>query len=521
MDRAESSSSVNYLTVPASSGYDAASEVLSANYGNGVAATFTYNSRLQLATLAYAIGSSTLYSLAYDYSSGTANNGQIQSITDNVDNGRSATYTNDAWSRLKTAATTGSAAYPAWGLTWSYDRYGNRQQQSILSGCSAPMSCPTNSVTPSPTTNHLTDSGYSYDASGNMTSDGSNTLTYGDENRVTNSANGGSAGAYAFDGNSLRVTKTGSGATTIYIFSGTKVIAEYASGAAASSPSNEYIYVGPQLLSTLTGPPASATAVYHIADHLSPRVTTDSSGNVVGQQAHFPFGEDWYASSTTTKFKFTSYERDAESGNDYAMMRTSINRLGRFSSPDLLAGSIINPQSLNRYAYALNSPSNLADPSGLTPDSNWWNWFMDISRQGAGLLRFMLLDNPDAGYTFRGGRIVFVEPDPLVEAEKDYEKQLNLVTNCEARNGVVIPGSCKTMTVKAYDDLVRNGNLPGPVIPVAPAASGLKASDNFQGGKPVPDDSQPPNCPLRFRGCKKRAGVLLTELPSDPLSPLF
>jgi len=38
----------------------------------------------------------------------------------------------------------------------------------------------------------------------------------------------------------------------------------------------------------------------------------------------------------------------------------------------------------------------------------------------------MLLDNPDAGYTFRGGRIVFVEPDPLVEAEKDYEKQLKL-----------------------------------------------------------------------------------------------
>jgi len=134
-----------------------------------------------------------------------------------VDNGRSATYTYDAWSRLKTAATTGSAAYPAWGLTWSYDRYGNRKQESILSGCSAPMSCPTNSVTPSPTTNHVTDSGYSYDASGNMTSDGSNTLTYDAENRVTNSANGGSAGAYAFDGNSLRVTKTGSGATTIYI----------------------------------------------------------------------------------------------------------------------------------------------------------------------------------------------------------------------------------------------------------------------------------------------------------------
>jgi RHS repeat-associated protein len=123
--------------------------------------------------------------------------------------------------------------------------------------------------------------------------------------------------------------------------------------------------IGSQLLATLTGPPVSATVVYHIADHLSPRITTDSSGNSVGQQAHFPFGEDWYASSTTTKFKFTSYERDSESGNDYAMMRTSINRLGRFSSPDPLSGSISNPQSLNRYSYTQAEPIDFVDPSGM------------------------------------------------------------------------------------------------------------------------------------------------------------
>ena len=224
---------------------------------------------------------------------------------------------------------------------------------------------PSNSVTINALTNRITDAGYAYDLAGNMTSDGANTLTYDAENRTTNSANGGSAGTYVFDGNSLRVQKTVSGATTVYIFSGAKVIAEYASGAAPSSPSKEYLYASSQLLATLTGPPASATANYHIADHLSPRVTTDSNGTVVGQQAHFPYGEDWYASSSTTKFKFTSHERDSESGNDYAMMRTSVNRLGRFSSPDLLAGSIFNPQSLNRFAYALNDAINLADPQGL------------------------------------------------------------------------------------------------------------------------------------------------------------
>ena len=33
-----------------------------------------------------------------------------------------------------------------------------------------------------------------------------------------------------------------------------------------------------------------------------------------------------------------TYERDAESGNNYAIFRSYVNRLGRFSSPDPIAG---------------------------------------------------------------------------------------------------------------------------------------------------------------------------------------
>ena len=47
------------------------------------------------------------------------------------------------------------------------------------------------------------------------------------------------------------------------------------------------------------------------------------------------------------------------------MARFYVNRLARFSSPDPLAGSPIDPQSLNRYTYAHNSPTNLTDPTGL------------------------------------------------------------------------------------------------------------------------------------------------------------
>jgi RHS repeat-associated protein len=110
-------------------------------------------------------------------------------------------------------------------------------------------------------------------------------------------------------------------------------------------------------------------------------VNTDSSGTAVGEQGSYPFGEFWYSSDTTTKWRFTSYERDAESGNDYAMFRYYSNRLGRFLTPDPLAGSIANPQSLNRYGYVTNDPVNLIDPLGL--DCYWWvEWERLISSNG-------------------------------------------------------------------------------------------------------------------------------------------
>jgi RHS repeat-associated protein len=55
----------------------------------------------------------------------------------------------------------------------------------------------------------------------------------------------------------------------------------------------------------------------------------------------------------------------AECLNDYAMARSYVNRLGRFSSPDPLAGDPNNPQSHNRYSYMGNDPVNLTDPLGL------------------------------------------------------------------------------------------------------------------------------------------------------------
>jgi RHS repeat-associated protein len=166
----------------------------------------------------------------------------------------------------------------------------------------------------------------------------------------------------------------------VYIFSGTKVIAEYENGAAPTAPTREYIYSGGALLAKIE----SGSTTYYHADQLSVRMITDSGGNVIGEQGHYPFGESWYQNNTTTKWMFTTYERDADSGNDYAMARYDINRLGRFASPDLLAGSRSDPQSLNRYAYVRDDPVNMVDPLGLRDCPNPTPGGCAIVSNGAG-----------------------------------------------------------------------------------------------------------------------------------------
>jgi RHS repeat-associated protein len=121
----------------------------------------------------------------------------------------------------------------------------------------------------------------------------------------------------------------------------------------------------------------AGTNYYH-QDHLSNRLVTSSTGAVVEQMGHFPFGDPWY-NATNDKLYFTTYERDAESSNDYAKARFYRWLLGRFLSPDPLSGSIGDPQSLDRYTYVEDDPINLSDHSGQCPR---WGPFLKIASFG-------------------------------------------------------------------------------------------------------------------------------------------
>jgi RHS repeat-associated protein len=368
---ADTTNSTPYMSVNGSD-YNGAGEIKKMVLGNGITGLFGYNDHLQVNTIRYynptaPTGTADVLNLSYDYTSAAQpnNNSQIQAahyytVPGAEDDTRSESFTYDAWGRLRQAQTLNATASNTWNLNWGYDRLGNRYSQSGTG--TATVGQPTFAIDPA--TNRIV--GYCYDLAGNLIDDGAcssgtHKYSYDGSNRLVQ-INGGSA-TYVYFGQ-LRIHKTTGNGTTIYIYSEGKPIAEYPAGASLTNPLKEYIYAGAQLLASIAG----SGATYYHPDHLSNRAETDSSGNVLRRMGNFPYGESWYDSTPAEKWKFTTYERDLESGEtglDYAMFRNYNSGSARFSSVDPFSGSVQVPQSLNKVAYVLNDPVNFIDPFGL------------------------------------------------------------------------------------------------------------------------------------------------------------
>lgn len=355
-------------TIYTAGSYNAAGQVLTNTFGNGVSGAFSYNNRLQLGSLRYANASAALLDLAYNYG-GATDNGEIIGITDNADSTHSTSYVYDGIGRLQQAQTVDQLSLLSWNLQFAYDRYGNRLSQTPVGG---QMAMPSSQLAFDPATNHVIATGVSYDAAGNMISDSAFNYAFDANNAVTAVFMPGvitPSANYSYDSAGNRVIRNGN----YYIYLGGHVIAEYANAAGAASPTTEYIYVGSRRVATLS----NGTITYHYWDHLSVRTSADASGNSVRGYGSFPFGETWYETGTAQKWKFTTYENDSESGLNYANARFHSPRLGRFMSLDPLAGNLRNPQSFNRYAYVRNNPISSTDSTGMFCD-------MDCDDDGGG-----------------------------------------------------------------------------------------------------------------------------------------
>jgi RHS repeat-associated protein len=96
-------------------------------------------------------------------------------------------------------------------------------------------------------------------------------------------------------------------------------------------------------------------------------MNTRQDGNTVSNDILFyPWGQVWASPGNDYLEFFGSIPNwDWEISQGVTPNRYYPNTQGRWLSPDPLAGDISNPQSLNRYAYVLNNPTTLTDPTGL------------------------------------------------------------------------------------------------------------------------------------------------------------
>src|SRR5439155_11519580 len=99
----------------------------------------------------------------------------------------------------------------------------------------------------------------------------------------------------------------------------------------------------------------------------SSTMVTDQTGAVVQDATYYSWGQLWQSpGSFGGNWNFAAFGVLEPTTNLYPTpFRRYSSTQGRWLSPDPLAGSGMNPQSLNRYAYVLNRPTSLVDPLGL------------------------------------------------------------------------------------------------------------------------------------------------------------
>ncbi len=284
--------------------YDDADRRSTVTWPNGIVATSGYDAANQLTSLVYTQGATTLGTLTYTYDLA----GQRTSV-------------GGSWARTTLPQMLTGATYD-----------------------------PANRVSTWQGTT------FTYDANGDLGSDGPTSYTW-DARRQLAGLSGGASGSFAYDAVGRRRTKTVGGTTTQFLYDGANAVQELSGG---GSPTANLV-TGLSLDETFTRTESGGTRTL-LTDALGSTVAlTDAAGTVQTQYTYAPFGATTVSGATSGQpAQFTGREQDG-TGLYYYRARYYDPRVQRFLSEDpldFLAGDA------NLYAYVFNAPTMYSDPTG-------------------------------------------------------------------------------------------------------------------------------------------------------------
>lgn len=291
-------------------------------------------------------------------------NGNITKIIDSSDTKSSKTvnYTYDDLNRLTGAtATSVAGGTSTYTHTFAYDSIGNFTNKSDIGNYSYSG---TGNANPhaATTINSVTNT---YDNNGNLTADGTRTLTWNYRNMPATVVKSSITSTYVYDHTGQRVS-INDGTTTrvypnnLYDKSGTST--------------TKHIYANGELIATVDYNGTTTTVYHDHTDHLTGTgVITSSTPTEIQTLDYFPFGGvrlNDKAGSFDEKRQYAGSEFDGDTGLNYMNARYYSSGVGRFVSQDPASRDnpgkfLLDPQQFNYYAYGRNNPMRFIDPLGL------------------------------------------------------------------------------------------------------------------------------------------------------------
>jgi RHS repeat-associated protein len=432
--------------------YDRSGLLTSQSWGNGVAATRSYDAAGRPKRIATQLGSRVLNLTEYDYD----NNGNRTLERINRPNG--AQVTTYAYTHADQLAQ--SERRDLAGITlsaWTYDDAGNRASETVTRTAATANAVPA-----------VTTRSYTYDARNQLTqvsqsgADGTLSTTYG----------------YDLQGNQLN--KTRAGLTTTYGYDAhDQLISVARDGTVLGNYRNNHLGLriekeakdplnaqGPPLkLRTLwdghdaildQNESGQVIARYDFADrapiglwHKQDGVQSlhaDALGSIVlatddkGASKAETLFDAWGnpivdEGQSGNKFGYTGHQMDEESGLIYAQARYYDPETGRFLTQDPAEGDPEAPLSYNSYLYAYGNPTVYTDPTGMYSVSEFGD---DLKEVGGKARRGLKRAGREASYAagfVTGGALGATQAtiDGAIEMGKIYvDNQLSLIGNREA-----------------------------------------------------------------------------------------